>query len=535
MTRDLRLLGPLGAIDRAVELARDSFRAVCLPAWAGGALFAGALLVVYYVERVEGIASLRLPLAVLVVVAWWGRALAVGSAARQVVHTLWDTAPPVRRNAIDVLRTSMVVGFGLWVWSWLLVAGSLAGPVGVLFVAPLLALRGMVAPSWIARASCEPDAGFRAFFRAVVDTHGRRFAGLLIEGMLLAGALGLAVNLYGFALLAVVFGRSFIGLELATIETFLSPSNTFVLLAVASLALVALEPVRAALAALAYVDVRVRSEGLDLHAAIDTAIEHATRHAGPALEKGSRAAAVLALVLFVPGVALAQPLPADEADAPPDIELTEEDREVAARIDQILARSEFRELDDNRGEDLLHLLERFLEWLFGGDHDAPQFDAPKIDSTGLPGPWFFLGLALVLLVGVAVYLWLTRKREEKKDARAAEHAPAGDPRDRAPSAFLHDAAELANEGDLRAALRALYLATLVALDRRRLIAFDPHLTNWQYLRQMPRGEAREAFAQLTRLFDHKWYGHEPTTRGDYERCRALAHAIVGESEQAEAA
>jgi hypothetical protein len=68
----------------------------------------------------------------------------------------------------------------------------------------------------------------------------------------------------------------------------------------------------------------------------------------------------------------------------------------------------------------------------------------------------------------------------------------------------------------------------VALDRRRLIALDPHLTNWQYLRKMPRGDAPDALTQFTRVIDYKWYGLEPTTRPDYERCRSLARDIVGE-------
>ena len=44
----------------------------------------------------------------------------------------------------------------------------------------------------------------------------------------------------------------------------------------------------------------------------------------------------------------------------------------------------------------------------------------------------------------------------------------------------------------------------------------------------PRGPIRDRFRELTRLFDHKWYGAEDTTRGDYERCRELAAEIVAD-------
>ena len=43
---------------------------------------------------------------------------------------------------------------------------------------------------------------------------------------------------------------------------------------------------------------------------------------------------------------------------------------------------------------------------------------------------------------------------------------------------------------------------------------------------MPRGTMRDAFRLFTRLFDHKWYGREDTSREDYERCRELAAQIV---------
>ncbi len=555
MSRDLRPLGPLTMLDRAVTLARESPATVALPSWLGGALVAAVILGVYYVERVEGVTALRLPFALALVLAWWARAVLLGRAARAAARTLWDARPREEAGRpADVLRTSIVVGLGLWVWSWLLVLGSLAGALGVALVLPLFALRGAWAPSWLARASCEVDAGWRAFFRASADNHGRRFAGVLVESMLLAGGLGLAVNLFAALAVGMLLARSFGGLELASIETFLSPSNTFVVLSIFALALVLLEPARAALSAFAYVDARVREEGLDLRAAIEDAIAHSTRRASGKEPGAARAAAAL-LLLCLASPARAQPpaafppppmegsseaapaepepppaeaAPIAPATPPSPVAPTPEDEAVAARADAILARPEFREFADRRGEGLRHLLERLLDWLFRPRDDSPAFDAPNLSALALPGAWFFLGAGFLLLVVVGAYLWLTRRREREEAAKASDAAVATDPRDRPPAAFLDEAARLAEIGDLREALRALYLATLVALDRRRLIAFDPHLTNWQYMRQMPRGEARDAFGQLTRVFDHTWYGREAPSREDYERCRSLARTIVTE-------
>lgn len=553
--RDLAPVGPLGAVDRAFTLARSGGSEVLVSAWVGGALFAGALLGIYYVERIEGITGLRPALALGLVLAWWARALLVGRAARVVASQMWGAEPePDAGRAVDVLRTSLVVGLGLWFWSWLLVLGSLGGVLGVLLVCPFFVFRGLVAPSWLARAACTSQAGWRGFFAAARDHDGQRLSGLFTEGLFLLGMVGLLLNLLGVTAAAVVLARSFMGLEIAALESFLSVQNTFALLAIAATALVLFEPVRAAHSAGAYVDARVREDGLDLRARVEEAIGHSSRdRKGGALKHASRAAVILLGVWFASSGAHAQqaPLP-----PPPDFSIPESvepeppmvepvfepaftpappmptvvrptDTAVQGDVETILERSEFREFEDQRGAGLREMIERLLDWLRRPRPELPQMHGPRLPSIPLPGPMAFLVLGALLLLGVALYLLFTRART-RREAQASFEAAAtsADIRDRPPASFLDEAAQLAEAGQLREALRALYLATLVALDRRRWIAFDPHLTNWQYLRQMPRGDVRDAFRSFTRLFDHKWYGHEETVHDDYERCHALASEIV---------
>lgn len=547
--RELAPVGPLGTIDRAVDLARAGGSEVWMPAVGGGALVAFAVLLVYYVERIEGVHSLRPLLALGLVLAWWGRALLIGRAARRVVRGLWD-AEEDPGTVLSMVRTAGVTGLALWLWSWVLMGASLAGPVGIAIVLPLFVLRGTVAPSWIARSACTRRGGWVGFGDAVRDNDGRRLDGLLIEAMLLAGAGGLAINLYALTLVGLMLMRSFGGLELGSVESFLSASNTFVMLAVASLALVLLEPVRAAHSAVLYVGSRVRAEGLDLRAALEDAVRHSKGR-----RRGRAAAAALVLLaigLSAPRVEaqpeLPPPPPIDVGEPaaesigpeqmPPDIvpnpapppgfalEIDPSDQAVQDDVEQILAGDEFREFEDHRGDGLRDLIERLFEWIFRRRPDVPQLDASGVPSIPLPGAWVFLVIGAVLLLLVGVYVFVTYGPRAKKGEGAAAPASGLDPRERAPRSFLDEAAALAEAGDLRAALRALYLATLVSLDRRRWITFDPHLTNWQYLRHMPRGETRDAFRELTRLFDHKWYGEEETTQLDYRRCRELAAQIV---------
>jgi len=550
--RDLAPVGPLAMVDRASTLARAGGVAVLGPAWLGGGLLAATVLSLWYVERIEGISSLRLPLALLLVCAWWARSYLLGRAARRVAAAMWDTPPePEAGRAVDVLRTSLVVGLGLWCWSWLLVLGSLAGPVGVLLVLPLFVLRGGIAPSWIARSACTAHAGWRGLLSAARDSAGERVSGVFTETFLLLGALGLTLNLFGVLIVSVVLLRSFGGFELSALESFVSPENTFVLMAVAAVALVFFEPLRAAHSAAAYVGARVREEGLDLRVSVDAAIEHSSGRRG---RKGATAAAAALLLataaIWSPSGASAQPDlppppglgaepastdPAEPTDvlfghdpgAMPVFEVEPRDLGVQGEVDQILARPEFREFEDDRGAGLRDLLDRAFEWLLRPREELPQLDGARLPTIPLPGASAFIAIGVILLLGIGVYLYVTRRRAEAEAHEASALAAVSeDIRDRAPTSFLDEAASLAEQGRLRDALRSLYLATLVALDRRRWIAFDPYLTNWQYLRQMPRGQVRDAFRSFTRLFDHKWYGREDTTAADYERCRALAAEIV---------
>mgnify|MGYP003415308801 CR=1 FL=1 len=59
-TRDLRPVGPIDMLDRALLVARRGGFARAGRAWLGGAVPAGVLAGIYYLERVEGVRGLRI-------------------------------------------------------------------------------------------------------------------------------------------------------------------------------------------------------------------------------------------------------------------------------------------------------------------------------------------------------------------------------------------------------------------------------------------------------------------------------------------
>lgn len=543
----LAAAGPLERIDRAFVLVRRGGLDLAGRALLAGGLPALALLAYYYAERVEGIGALRLPAAAVLVGSFAVRSWALSASARGYVRALSDRAPiaPTAGGLVSVGRTAVIVGLGLWLWSWGLVLSAAGGPIGIGLFIPWLAIRGLFAPSWIARAGCAPESGWRAFRLALGDTTHQRIESFLVESFLLTALFGIALNLYGIFAFFVLVGRSFLGLEMALVDEFLSFRNTFVLLGVSLFAAVLLEPLRAALSAQVYVDARVRGEGLDLRAALDDAIAHTTRRRGPSADAGdtaSRAAIALLAVSLALGAGLAR---AQDGTAPPSPPQTENvavaptlpvvtagthpgDDAAREAAREILSRDIFHDVDARRSEGLSELIERLLAWLL--DQEAPDGGGSEVEapSLPLPGPAFFITVGIAFAIAIAIFLVLTRRRDEELAARTAVVAPDAipDPRDRAPDQWLEDASALAAQGRYGEALRALYLATLVALDRRAWIRFEASLTNWQYLRQMPAGEAREDFRVLTRTFDVKVYGGEAASAEDYARGRTLAERIL---------
>ena len=95
-----------------------------------------------------------------------------------------------------------------------------------------------------------------------------------------------------------------------------------------------------------------------------------------------------------------------------------------------------------------------------------------------------------------------------------------------PDALLERAQRAAQAGAYGEAIRALYLAALMRLDREGFISYHPSRTNWEYLRSLDEGDVRARFASLTTIFDRKHYGGEAATRSDYYECEVLLGRLV---------
>ncbi len=160
------------------------------------------------------------------------------------------------------------------------------------------------------------------------------------------------------------------------------------------------------------------------------------------------------------------------------------------------------------------------------------------DTAPLQGParllawlWALLGLALtVALVGLWLRDLLARwLREPTPSPTHADGTPLPASADQA----RQEAAAQAQAGNYREAVRLLYLAALLHLAESGLLHFDPSLTNWEVLDQVPRDAPwRTHLEPVVAVFDRVWYGvrePDPETFHRYqEAIQALMQATAPE-------
>lgn len=97
---------------------------------------------------------------------------------------------------------------------------------------------------------------------------------------------------------------------------------------------------------------------------------------------------------------------------------------------------------------------------------------------------------------------------------------------RTPAEAFDNAQKFITAGDYRNAVRQLYLATLLILDQRGKIKYDPTLTNRQVLRQASNDPRTAAALQpIVETFDRVWYGFEPLSQSEFDAYRQRVEQV----------
>jgi hypothetical protein len=86
-------------------------------------------------------------------------------------------------------------------------------------------------------------------------------------------------------------------------------------------------------------------------------------------------------------------------------------------------------------------------------------------------------------------------------------------------------AEAENQGDYRRAVRLHYLFILKNLSDKTLITWSPAKTNQSYINEIQHPPIRQAFGQITQLFEYVWYGGSALQEADFKNIRTTFQGL----------
>ncbi len=213
-------------------------------------------------------------------------------------------------------------------------------------------------------------------------------------------------------------------------------------------------------------------------------------------------------------------------------------RKVQAQLQAIFAEPDMqpppKPLIERIGEVIGRALEAFVRWLsrlLGG------LGGSGAGSWGVLVQWIIIAVLVLMIAFGASYLI------GRLEWRRGRRAPAVLSAEQMVDARLLSADEwhalaqqLRAQGDLRLAVRALYLGAMRLLHEARLLDYDPACTNWEHLMRLraptlpdpaTREQAYHLLQPLTLRFDYLWYGNEPAIAEDIQQFEHAFETLRG--------
>lgn len=177
---------------------------------------------------------------------------------------------------------------------------------------------------------------------------------------------------------------------------------------------------------------------------------------------------------------------------------------------------------------LAEKLEKLLEWILDLFPDSTR-------GAGATGGmrWIVTALVALIVILIVVLALEVRRRSRRKSASAVESSePLGSKRDEDPlsrgaSEWERYAAQLAQAGRYREAIRAWFHAALVSCYSAGVLHYRKSRTNWEYIAALAPSLAwRPEFISLTRRFEREWYGADQSSADAYDDCRLRARSVI---------
>ena len=150
-----------------------------------------------------------------------------------------------------------------------------------------------------------------------------------------------------------------------------------------------------------------------------------------------------------------------------------------------------------------------------GSAAAPADDSP-LSLTLPPLPVTFLAIiGGLILVVVLIFAFRRLALDFSTDADLPPETADAEENLTAQTA-LSRAQALSRQQDYRAAVRYLYLSTLLILEEKGLLRYNRTRTNREYIQSMTdKPETAQVLSDVVEVFDRVWYGYKPIDDGEY--------------------
>ena len=147
--------------------------------------------------------------------------------------------------------------------------------------------------------------------------------------------------------------------------------------------------------------------------------------------------------------------------------------------------------------------------------------------------WIVIAVVvLIVLIIIVLAVDVARRSRAAGDDLLTSTAPVrsardDDPLSRGATEWERYAAQLADAGRFREAIRAWYHAVLVTCYATGALHFRKGRTNWEYIASLSPSIAwRAELIRLTQRFEQEWYGADQSTRDAFGDCSELARRIL---------
>lgn len=186
-------------------------------------------------------------------------------------------------------------------------------------------------------------------------------------------------------------------------------------------------------------------------------------------------------------------------------------------LEDILSREEYRAYYREDSRFISRLFEKILNWIV----ETLEEIFPEIDVSPFAAEALSYGIVIVFFALFLFFVFHFMSKVVRQSR--VKQAPVRSKRELLMSADKHlaEADRWAKKGDWPSALRHVFLALILHLDKEKLIKAGPWKTNQEYVEEIRahRPQAADAFYELAVRFDETIYGGRSLAAEAYEAYR----------------